>query len=46
MNEFGETPMIFIWPKDHEEGQSFPDEFWSTLGEVLDSNGFAWEMAG
>jgi hypothetical protein len=43
MDEFGETPTIYIWPKDHEEGEPFPEDFWKRLGEALDAAGYEWE---
>jgi hypothetical protein len=45
MNEFGETPTIYVWPTDHEEGQAFPEDFWERLGEALTAAGIAWETA-
>jgi len=43
MNEFGETPRIYLWPKDHEEGDEFPDDFWERVTKGLDSVGIEWE---
>ena len=43
MNEFGETPSIYVWPKGHEEGSEFPEDFWRMLSDALDSAGIEWE---
>jgi len=43
MNEFGETPRIYLWPKDHEEGDAFPENFWDLVQKGLDSVGIEWE---
>jgi len=43
MDEFGETPSIYVWPKDHVEGEPFPDDFWERLYKVLRDNGFDGE---
>jgi len=43
MNEFGETPKIYVWPAGHEEGDEFPKDFWKRVGEALDAAGIAWE---
>lgn len=40
MNEFGETPTFYIWPKDHEEGEPFPEDFYSRVCEALAAAGF------
>ena len=43
MNEFGETPSIYVWPDGHEEGQPFPEDFWQKVTEGLRSAGIEWE---
>lgn len=45
MNQFGETPSIYVWPKGHEEGEAFPEDFWERVGKGLESVGIAWENA-
>lgn len=45
MNEFGETPVIYVWPLDHAEGEPFPDNFWQKVGEGLRSVGIDYETA-
>lgn len=43
MDEFGETPSIYVWPKDHEEGQPFGDDFNERVTRGLASVGIEWE---
>ncbi|WP_181034072.1 hypothetical protein [Arthrobacter sp. GMC3] len=43
MNEFGETPSIYVWPKDHEEGEPYPSDFYERLSRALAAEGIAWE---
>lgn len=43
MNEFDETPRIYVWPDGHEEGQPFPEDFWSLVTKGLRSVGIEWE---
>ena len=43
MNEFGETPSIYVWPKDHEDGTAYPDDFWERVTKGLKSVGIGWE---
>lgn len=43
MDEYGETPSIYVWPKDHEEGTPLPDDFRDRLSAALDSAGIEWE---
>jgi hypothetical protein len=43
MNEFGEYTSIYIWPKGHEEGQPFPDDFWNRVRRALDSEDLEYE---
>lgn len=43
MDEFGETPTIYVWPKDHVEGDPLPDDFYRRLSECLGNGGFEWE---
>ena len=45
MNEFGETPSIYVWPKHHNEGDPFPEDFWDLVSEGLRSVGIEWETA-
>ena len=43
MDEFGETPSIYVWPKDHEEGDSFGEDFWERVTRGLKSEGIEYE---
>lgn len=43
MNEFGETPSIYVWPVDHEEGEPYPEDFLDRLREGLSSVGIEYE---
>jgi 3-methyladenine DNA glycosylase Tag len=43
MDEFGETPSIYVWPIDHEEGAPFPSDFYERLSSALAAAGFGWE---
>ena len=43
MNEFGETPSIFVWPKGHEEGQPYPEGWHERLREALATADIEWE---
>ena len=43
MNEFGETPSIYVWPYDHEEGDAFPENFWDLVRKGLRSVGIDYE---
>lgn len=43
MNEFGETPSIYVWPKNHEEGEPFPEDFRDRLDKALEAAGIDWE---
>lgn len=43
MDEFGETPTIYVWPLDHEEETPFPDDFYQRLDATLRAAGFGWE---
>lgn len=43
MDEFGETPAFYVWPKDHEEGEPFPEDFRSRVYATLQAAGFAVE---
>lgn len=45
MNEFGETPSIYVWPEGHEEGQPFGDDFWQRVQDGLSSVGIEWEVS-
>jgi len=35
MDEFGETPTIYIWPKEHKDGDPLPDDFWERVDRAL-----------
>jgi hypothetical protein len=43
MNEFGETPSIYVWPAGHEEGESYGEDFWERVTKGLKSVGIEWE---
>ena len=43
MNEFGETPVYYIWPKDHVEGDPFPEDFTERLYAALAAVGLECE---
>jgi len=43
VNEFGETPSIYIWPADHEEGEPYPDDFWERVRRALATEGIEYE---
>lgn len=43
MNEFGETPSVYLWPEGHEEGNSYPEDFWERVNQGLKSVGIEWE---
>jgi hypothetical protein len=43
MNEFGETPRVYLWPKGHEDGTAYPEDFWDRVKIGLDSAGIEWE---
>jgi len=43
MDEFGDTPSVYVWPKDHTEGDSFGEDFWERVTRGLDSVGIEWE---
>jgi hypothetical protein len=43
MDEFGETPSIYVWPAGHEEGASFSADFWERVTRGLKSEGIEWE---
>jgi hypothetical protein len=45
MDEFGETPTFYIWPKDHVEGEPFPDDFYKRVAEALHIFGLEGEVA-
>lgn len=42
-DEFGENPSFYIWPKDHEEGTAYPEDFDERLSRALASEGLDWE---
>jgi hypothetical protein len=43
MNEFGEFPSIYVSPKDHVEGEPYPEDFWDRVEAGLKSVGIEWE---
>jgi hypothetical protein len=43
MDEFGETPSIYVWPADHIEGDSFPEDFWVRVRRGLRAEGIECE---
>ena len=43
MDEFGESPSIYVWPKDHEDGEPFPEDFWQRVRRGLASEGIDYE---
>ena len=43
MDEFGETPSIYVWPTDHQEGEPYPDDFYKRLSKALSDAGIDWE---
>lgn len=43
MDEFGDTMTIYVWPKDHEPGDPYPDDFNQRLIAALVSAGIEWE---
>lgn len=43
MDEFGETPSIYVWPKDHAEGEPFPEDFWERVRAAMKAARIEWE---
>lgn len=43
MDEWGETPEVYLWPTDHEEGTAYPEDFWDRVQRGLESVGISWE---
>jgi len=43
MDEFGETPTIYVWPTDHVDGEPLPEDFYKRLRETLAAGGFDYE---
>lgn len=43
MDEFGETPRFYIWPKGHVDGNPFPDDFHAKVHEALAAFGLEAE---
>lgn len=43
MNEFGETPSLFVWPIGHEPGKEFPENWRKLIEDALRGAGFDWE---
>lgn len=42
-DEFGEERSIYVWPKGHEDGEPYPEDFWARLWAALDAGGFEGE---
>lgn len=45
MDNFGESPSIYVWPAGHEPGNPYPEDFWASVETALDAAGIAWERA-
>lgn len=43
MDEFGETLTIYVWPKGHQEGDPYPEDFDDRLTKALADAGIDWE---
>lgn len=43
MDEYGETQTIYVWPKDHEYGTPYPEDFYDRLRRALESEEIEWE---
>lgn len=43
MDEFWETPSVYLWPKDHEPGESYPEDFWEKFRAAMRAIGVEWE---
>lgn len=43
MDEYGETPTYYLWPKGHEEGEAIPEEWYTRLHAILNNAGIEWE---
>jgi hypothetical protein len=43
MDEYGETLTIYVWPKGHEEGTAYPEDFREKLDKALSDAGIDWE---
>lgn len=44
MDEFGESPSIYVWPLDKEEGEwNFVDDVMPRLRECMKAAGLGWE---
>ena len=43
MDEYGETPTIYVWLKGHEDGTALPEDFWERLDAALATGGFERE---
>ena len=41
--ELGEEPSIYVWPKGHENGQDYPEDFWERVRRGLASEGIDYE---
>lgn len=44
MNEFDEEVSIYVWPKGHEDGEPYGDDFYERLWAALDAAGFEGEV--
>lgn len=40
----GEEWAIYVWPKGHEGGEEFPEDFFERLSSGLKSVGIEWEL--
>jgi hypothetical protein len=43
MDEFGETPGIYVWPKRHDPETEYPGDFWVKLAKALHDAGIEFE---
>lgn len=43
MDQYGETDTIYVWPKNHEPGEPYPEDFYDKLRIALDGTGIDWE---
>lgn len=43
MDQYGETLTIYVWPKGHEEGTAYPEDFEERLQKALSSVGLDYE---
>lgn len=40
MDEFGETPTFYVWPKGHDDGSPLPQDFYPRVYAALAAAGF------